>query len=53
MLIQRQNSINLINIYENYNGWSNKTLQLPFKFTPCGFSFYAPSVLDFTVVLVL
>lgn len=51
MLIQRQNSINLINIYENYNGWSKKTLQLPFNFTPCGFSFYAPSVLDFSVAM--
>lgn len=51
MLIQRQNSINLINIYENYNGWSIKTLQLPFNFTPCGFSFYAPSVLDFSVAM--
>lgn len=49
MLIQRQNSINLINIHENYNGWTYKYLQLPFNFTPCGFSFYAPSVLDFSV----
>ena len=51
MNFQRRDVVNVINIYETYNGWSNKTLELPFKFTPCGFSFYAPAVKKYRVAM--